>query len=274
MFASQFDGNAAFSGGGFMPPSQSTQSAETSFSPAKSRAEALIPLTVKQINEALLTTGDKFNCVVDGVDVNNVTIVGLVFNKVERVTDVGFVLDDGSGRIDVHRWVNEAYDTKEAEGIRDGMYVRVYGNLKVFQGKRQLVAYATRPITDCNEITFHFLECICVHLRHAKLRAANEAADAQTMPSASGTPFRGHQGTQQNQFGGQFGELKDLDQMVMDILQQPANLTKEKGVHVGELVQRLNIPREKIMSSIKALEDEGLVYSTIDDEHYKSTGNA
>ena len=27
-------------------------------------------------------------------------------------------------------------------------------------------------------------------------------------------------------------------------------------------------------SSIKALEDEGLVYSTIDEEHYKSTGNA
>lgn len=32
------------------------------------------------------------------------TIVGLVCNKVERVTDVGFVLDDGTGRVDVHRW--------------------------------------------------------------------------------------------------------------------------------------------------------------------------
>ena len=41
----------------------------------QSRAEALIPLTVKQINESLLTTGDKFNCVVDGVDVNNVSII-------------------------------------------------------------------------------------------------------------------------------------------------------------------------------------------------------
>lgn len=273
MYASQFDGNAAFSGGGFMP-SQATQSAEPSFAPAKSRAEALIPLTVKQINESLLTTGDKFNCVVDGVDVNNVTIVGLVFNKVERVTDVGFVLDDGTGRIDIHRWVNEAYDTKEAESVRDGMYVRVFGNLKVFQGKRQLVAYATRPITDCNEIVYHFLECIYVHVHNTKLRAASVAADAQPVPSVNGTPLRGYQGAQHNQFSGQFGELKGLDQMVMGYLQQPVNLAKEKGVHVGELVQRFNIPLEKIMSSIKVLEDEGLVYSTIDEEHYKSTGNA
>jgi replication factor A2 len=27
-----------------------------------------------------------------------------MLNKVERVTDVAFVLDDGTGRIDVNRW--------------------------------------------------------------------------------------------------------------------------------------------------------------------------
>lgn len=30
--------------------------------------------------------------------------MGLVFEKTERVTDVAFVLDDGTGRIDCHRW--------------------------------------------------------------------------------------------------------------------------------------------------------------------------
>lgn len=31
-------------------------------------------------------------------------LVGLVFEKTERVTDVSFTLDDGTGRIDCHRW--------------------------------------------------------------------------------------------------------------------------------------------------------------------------
>ncbi|KAE9464254.1 hypothetical protein C3L33_03838, partial [Rhododendron williamsianum] len=46
-----------------------------------------------------------------------VTLVGMVFNKAERVTDVSFVIDDGTGRIDCNRWVNEAVDTKEVEAI-------------------------------------------------------------------------------------------------------------------------------------------------------------
>lgn len=33
-----------------------------------------------------------------------VTLVGLVSNKDEKVTDVVFMLDDGTGRIEVKRW--------------------------------------------------------------------------------------------------------------------------------------------------------------------------
>jgi hypothetical protein len=33
-----------------------------------------------------------------------VRLVGRMLNKVDRVTDVAFILDDGTGRIDVNRW--------------------------------------------------------------------------------------------------------------------------------------------------------------------------
>lgn len=39
--------------------------------------QALLPLTVKQINDAFLSSDDKSNFVIDGVDVNNVSL-GLV----------------------------------------------------------------------------------------------------------------------------------------------------------------------------------------------------
>ncbi|GMH03164.1 hypothetical protein Nepgr_005003 [Nepenthes gracilis] len=270
MYGSQFDGNAAFSGGGFMP-TQAAQTADPSFSPAKNReGQGLVPFTVKQITEALSSSDEKSNFVVDGVVVNNVTVVGMVFNKVERITDVGFVLDDGTGRIDVHRWVNEAFDTKEMESIMDGMYVRVFGHLKGFQGKRQLTSFAVRPITDFNEVTYHFIECVYVHdYNHRSRRVGSLPIDGQV--AVNGTPFKGYQSMPQNRYGVE--GLKDIDQMVIDYLQQPSSLAREKGVHRDELARRLNISVEKIMESIKALEDEGLVYSTIDDCHYKSTAN-
>ncbi|KAK9105311.1 hypothetical protein Scep_022155 [Stephania cephalantha] len=47
-----------------------------------------------------------------------VTIIEMVSNKAERVTEVSFYLDDGTGRIDCHRWMNESIDSKEMEEIR------------------------------------------------------------------------------------------------------------------------------------------------------------
>ncbi|KAI8019963.1 Replication protein A 32 kDa subunit A [Camellia lanceoleosa] len=276
MYANQFEGSAAFSGGGFMP-SQATQTADPFFSTSKNRdSQPLLPLTVKQISEAFQSSDDKSNFLIDGVDVNNVKLVGMVFNKTERVTDVFFVLDDGTGRIDCNRWVNEAVDTKEVEGISDGMYVRVHGHLKGFQGKRHLVAFSIRPLTDYNEIPYHFVECMYVHSYNTKLQKQQGGASTVNMTSSAvSTPSKGYQAAPPNQYVGNYGidGLKGIDQVVMDYLQQPACLTREKGVHVTEISQQLNMPVDKITISIKALEEEGLVYSTIDEYHFKSTGN-
>ncbi|KAK3037691.1 hypothetical protein RJ639_030635, partial [Escallonia herrerae] len=142
MFTSQFDGNSAFSGGGFMS-SQSSQGIDSGFSPAKSReTPAHIPVTVKQIKEASHSGDEKPKFVVGSVDVSNVTVVGLVSGKAVRVTDVGFTLDDGTGRINCNRWINEGHDSKEMENIEDGMYVRVNGHIRSFQGKRQIAAFS------------------------------------------------------------------------------------------------------------------------------------
>ncbi|KAK6944567.1 OB-fold nucleic acid binding domain, AA-tRNA synthetase-type [Dillenia turbinata] len=249
----QFDGNVAFSGGGFMP-SQATQSAaDPSFSPAKNRdAQGLLPLTVKQISEALLSSDDKSNILIDGVDVNNVTLVGMILNKTPRVTDVSFKLDDGTGLVYCTRWVNgEASETREMDAVEDGMYVRVHGHLKSFQGKKQLVAFAVRPITDFNEITTHFLECIYVHLYNTKstLQGGISTQTAMINP-VTNTPSKGYQAPPETEFSGQYSVegVKSIDQRVLDYM-------------------------NSILEAFKSLEAEGLIYSTVDEWHYKSTAN-
>ncbi|KAL9249353.1 Replication protein A 32 kDa subunit A-like protein, partial [Drosera capensis] len=261
MYASQFDGSAAFAGGGFMP-SQVTQGPDSSFSFSKPReAQGLTPLTVKQIGDAQSSASERGNFIIDGVDVNNVKVVGMVRNRVERTTDVGFIIDDGTGRIEIHRC--------------DGMYVSVFGHLKGFQGKKQITAYAVRPVTDFNELTCHFIECAYVHDYNTRPRRVAVGGalptEVQATASVNGTSFRGYQATPSNQFAAQHGYegLKGIEEKVMQYLQQPSSLAREKGVHRDELAQRLGVPVEKIMESIRTLEGEGLVYSTIDDFHFK-----
>ncbi|XP_022135426.1 replication protein A 32 kDa subunit B isoform X2 [Momordica charantia] len=226
MYGSQFDGNAAFSGGGFMP-SQTTQAPDHSLSPAKNRdVQALLPLTVKQINDAFLSNDDKSSFVINGVDVNNVKLVGMVSNRAGRITDVTFALDDGTGRIDCSKWVNEAADSNEVEGILDGMYVRVHGHLKSFQGKTTLNVFSIRSVTDYNEITSHFIECIYVHFYNTRLRKQHSSMTTRPqMTNLSNSPMKGYQAASSNQYSGQVGggdRWKSLEQMVLDFLQLPS----------------------------------------------------
>ncbi|KAJ8570694.1 hypothetical protein K7X08_037666 [Anisodus acutangulus] len=58
-------------------------------------SQTLIPLTVKQITEAFQSSDNKTNFL---VDVNNVKLVGILFNIAERITDISFVVDDGCFR--------------------------------------------------------------------------------------------------------------------------------------------------------------------------------
>ncbi|KAD5317656.1 hypothetical protein E3N88_17602 [Mikania micrantha] len=271
MYGGEFDGAAAFAGGGFMP-SQATQNADPiPSSLSKHRdTQTLIPLTVRQINKALLSNDDKVNFLIDGVDVNNVKLVGMVLNKAERVTDISFVLDDGTGRVECNRWYTIYFVFME------GMYVRVHGQLKGFQGKKQLVVFGIKPVTDFDEITHHFVECIYVHSYNTKLMKQQASSSNQThMPSSTANTYS-YQTAPSNQFTGQYVAegLKGIDKMVLDYLLLPASLARESGVHQEELVRQLGVPLDKIMVALNCLVDEGLAYNSIDDYHFKSAANA
>ncbi|KAK7265254.1 hypothetical protein RJT34_32872 [Clitoria ternatea] len=272
--ASQFDGNAAFSGGGFMP-SQATQGPDRSPFPSKNRdAQSLLPLTVKQISDAFQSSDEKTNLIVDGVDVNNVTLVGRVCNKAGRITDVTFLLDDGTGRIECNKWLQEAVDMNEAEGILDGMYVRLHGHLKGFQGKRMLNVFSLRPVTDFNEIASHFIDCIYVHLYNTRLRTGVSNQQHVSNPKPI-TPTKSYhaQANPLNQFSGQhINGQKSVEEMVLDVLHLPTNRARDEGVPRDLIAQHLGVSLDKLMLAVKNLIEEGAIYEAIAD-HYKSIIN-
>ncbi|KAB2027936.1 hypothetical protein ES319_D05G066700v1, partial [Gossypium barbadense] len=259
--SSQFDAATAFSGGGFMP-SQSQSSQFVNSIPSQDKqsrdTQGLLSATVKQISEASQSGDEKPNFTIDGVHVNNVKVVGMLFNKNARVT--------------------ESADAREMDAIDgDGTYVRVIGHLKNFQGKKQLNAFSVRPVTNFDEITCHFIECIHYHLQNSKVQLEGGAlAQPQMTNSSFSTPVRGasngYQPASVNDVSVQYSTdgFKGFDKLVLNYLQQPSNIDREIGVHVNELSQHLKAPVEKIKDAIEFLEREGLVYSSIDDYHYKA----
>ncbi|XP_039016903.1 replication protein A 32 kDa subunit B-like [Hibiscus syriacus] len=114
MQANGFDGNAAFSGGGFMP-SQATQSVPDRPSSKNSDTRCLIPLTVKQLKD--LSRGGESGISIDGVDVNNIVLVGMVSKIDNAVSVCTFRVDDGTGWVECTKWIHEHVDSAEVDVI-------------------------------------------------------------------------------------------------------------------------------------------------------------
>ncbi|EPS57658.1 hypothetical protein M569_17159, partial [Genlisea aurea] len=179
------------------------------------------PVTVKQIYDANPSSDDNMKFVIDGVEVDNVKLVGMVFKKSERVTDVSFMIDDFTGRIGCRRWINDSDDTKDVEILEEGVYVRVHGHLKSFKGEKQVVVYAIRPVNDFNEIGYHYIECIHSHgIRMKSKKTAKDADFSSAKTTTLNTP-NGHQASQQEY---SLDGLGTTEKMVLDFLLLPSSV--------------------------------------------------
>lgn len=259
-------------------PSQTAQVTEYGApSSTKNRgSQGVFPMTVKQIAESL-HSGDGKAITLGGAEVNNVKLLGLVMNKIEKITDVSFILDDGTGRMGIQRWVHEEADTNEMAVIRNGTYVKVNGHLKEFQGKITVMAFSVRPLSDFDDVTLHYIECIHVYISTTrKLTNPSTTGISSQIPVSnqlSAAPNMGLNNYMSPILASNKAISTDLSIQVSRVFDDPVNLSREHGLHLDEVARQLRVPVHAIRETIEHLVSEGNIYSTIDENHYKSAAN-
>jgi hypothetical protein len=110
-----------------------------------------------------------------------VKLVAAVRNHEERSTNVYVDVEDGTGLVQVKVWVNEGDECSAASNLRrdaatDHTYIRIVGQIREFDGQRQIVANDVRPVSTGNELTHHLLEVAHSYEKHVKVQS-----DADTM---------------------------------------------------------------------------------------------
>lgn len=232
---------------------------------------------------------------VDNQQLHHVKIVGLVLGMQEFSTNVTYQIEDGSGRIDVKVWIDkdgtDAFAAEKRRMCQENTMVRVIGSLREYEGKRHVLAYDLSPITEFNEVTHHFLETIHVHLR-------NKKGPASSSSSSSSGAFGAHAGggvpmmtspmgaTGSSSFvpmGGvgmpgqrlQMGREDQLWTQLMEVFQEHSS-HDEVGLALQSAFHYLrqknpNATMEKVRETVQRMSEEGLVYTTIDEEHFKCT---
>ncbi|KAH9523368.1 DNA-directed RNA polymerase I subunit rpa2 [Bulinus truncatus] len=241
-----------FQGGGFNTP-QADEKKKGS-----KRSNNIVPVTVAQI----LTAKHEDDVFISGnQELSQVTFIGLIKSVSSTPTRIDYFIDDMTGPpIEVRHFndsdENDQSDTDTQNTFPLNTYVRVCGMLRAFGGKRSVHAHKITTLSDMNELSCHILEVIY----------ANASANSvqQTLTATDNKGFSSNF-TDSNQIAG----LSPLQSQIQMIVRGNQS---ERGCSIDEICQQLkSVAPKAIREAIEFLSGEGLIYSTIDEEHYQAT---
>ncbi|KAK9486241.1 hypothetical protein V1527DRAFT_489186 [Lipomyces starkeyi] len=255
-------------GGGFVSNnygsdgmSNSQGGGDRSISESKSRVR---PVTIKQILDASQAHPDS-EYSVDGVDVSTVTFVGMVRNVLNQTTNSTYRIEDGTGTIEVRKFVSaDRPDSDRIQGPQMGDYVRVIGELKAFfNNKRQVNGNLIRKVTDYNEVIYAQLDALALHLQTVHPERQGGAGSVHEETKMTGIQPSTRSYTNEN--------LTSLQRKVLDTLSTAAEQASNEGVNIHVIAQRVGANPNTIQEACEYLSELGLIYTTIDYDHYKLT---
>uniref|UniRef100_A0A673KTK5 Replication factor A protein 2 n=1 Tax=Sinocyclocheilus rhinocerous TaxID=307959 RepID=A0A673KTK5_9TELE len=231
---------------------------------ARTRAQQIVPCTVSQLMSAVQAE-DVFK--VGEVEIAQVTIVGVIRSTDKSTINIQYKVDDMTAApMDVKQWIDTEDMGVDNSVIPPGSYVKVSGNLRSFQNNRSLVAFSVRVLEDMNEVTSHMLEVVNAHVQQSKPQnTMGGGGGMNLMPSMSSM--------------GSTGSYSGASMMLVNGLSANQNQVSQKcfipqGISMQDLKQKLSSMSVTVIRQIvDFLSNEGHIFSTIDEDHFRSTDN-
>ncbi|KAJ9117898.1 hypothetical protein QFC20_000179 [Naganishia adeliensis] len=241
------DSNPYYAAGGFVNAAGGSPYGASSQSPGgkgKGGQQTIRPLTIKQVLEASQPHADA-DFLVDGVELGNIKVIGVVRNISTTATNVSYQVEDGTGTVDCRLWLDTSNDDNgKTDGIEQDVYVAVVGSIKSFNQKRHVSATTVRPITDMNEVHYHFLECVWVSLsaRNPGMQTSGGAAPQNGPASNSYAPGAG----QQQAGNDRWAEFGPVAKSIMEVV-SAEGAQNDEGLHVAEIARRVGSSGDEMM---------------------------
>lgn len=242
--------------------------------------DTLRPVTIKQLNDAQQESDRDFK--IDGADITQVsllhphwclslslsngrpqvTFVAQIRNISSQSLNITYKLDDGTGSLEVKQWVDSDVamnsNPNDTVKLQENQYVRVWGKLNSYKGKRHLGSHALRPITDYNEISYHLLEATAVHLFFTR------GPPGQGKAQQNGANGDYAAGQDSANGGGALGAATSATaRKVYEVIRTSPQ--SNEGLHMSDIASRLGLQSGDVLKAGDELLTMGVIYTTVDD---------
>mmetsp|Transcript_48775 Transcript_48775/g.146966 ORF Transcript_48775/g.146966 Transcript_48775/m.146966 type:complete len:271 (+) Transcript_48775:484-1296(+) len=240
--------------------------------------QTLIPLTIRMIHSAAKNAEDNM-ALPDGRELHQVKIIAAVRSAEDSSTKVTYQVEDGTGLLEVQKWVDDNESPAGAEfrqqSMQDHVYVRVIGQVKEYDNRKSIVAYSIRPISTGNELTYHMLEVVHSAEKYKRGQSIVSTGAAPYMSNTtSGVGFNSGPMTKPS-MGGMTpaaggGNGSSIQATVLDYIRSNGEQSEE-GCSIHQVIASLTHFNEPdIRKAVGNLAAEGEIYSTINEDTYKT----
>lgn len=242
--------------GGFNNPTD----AQDGNAPQKPQTRQYItPATIKQVNDAEQMVIDH-DWVINNVNLNMVTLVGIVRSITEAKSTILITIEDGTGSLSFRKWITQESSIEiEREKLTPFLngYVRVTGYLKQQNETKTFNLVTIKPVEDHNEVIYHQLNAIYWHL------AAQGAVSKNGAKPEEKSLFVGDE---RSQLG-----LSDSDRVLKIIRERASGM--EEGVTVNFIAAKLQLDENSVRNFCNDLSEAGKIYNGYVDDSYLSLEN-
>lgn len=250
------------SGGGFAPPSSQPGSGGRSSTRRSYDEQTVIPVTVAMMLQSRVV--DDRPQLADGRFLHRVRFVAAVRSFEDMSTNVEYEVEDGTGLIKVKEWLDDHKENAKSIEIREQtkrehVYIKVTGQLKDYAGSKQVVADSIRPLTTGNELAHHMLEV--VYIEQQTRQKQQQPAFTPGFGQTAGRPLQAAAN----------GETDSLKFKILEKVKEYADT--DSGLFIEDCFKMLpTYPESEIRQMFDVLSQEGIIYSTVDENHFQPVG--
>ena len=249
-------------GGGFAMGGSSQPSSGGRNSTRRSPDEQnVLPVTIAMMVTS--QTVDDRPQLQDGRVLHRVRFVAAVRNYEDMSTNIEYEVEDGTGMIKVKEWLDDHKENAKTAEIREltkkeHVYVKITGQLKDYNGNKQVVANSIRPLTTGNELSHHMLEVVYMEQKQKEPQQAPAFSAGFGQPQQPCRPL-------QTTANGQGDTLRE------QILEMIKSNQSDQGLNMDHCIKAMSsVNPSEIRNMFDILSQEGIIYSTVDENHFQS----
>ncbi|KAJ3117545.1 DNA-directed RNA polymerase I subunit rpa2 [Physocladia obscura] len=166
--------------GGFSNSQHVAGFADSPSTQKKFTNQSLRPVSIKHLLRAKVETEGNPPSL-DGEELGLVKIIGRVSKASVNSTSLKYVVSDGPYNIECSKFVGaDNVDGNDYNTFSEGTYVKIIGTAKMYKNAVTLSNIFVFPVPEFDEITYHNLECVYIHLlltRGDPMTVSNMTAD-------------------------------------------------------------------------------------------------